>query len=97
MRNIFILTAALAFLPPACQARTRASEVHQIERQGHILSGQAQAIFDQESEAKDQVWGFRDSSGHIFRIPQAGQPRQAEPYEFKDQSGNILLSPRSTK
>jgi hypothetical protein len=97
MRNIFILTAALSFLPLACQAPAHTADLHQIERKGHILSGQAQAIIDQDSKAKDSMWGFKDSSGHIFRIPQPGQPQQTGPYGYEDESGNILLFPRNTK
>ncbi len=95
MRKIFILTATLAFLPLACQAHTQTTDLQQIERKGYILSGQAQAIIDQEAQAQDSAQVFRDKSGHIFRIPQAGPPQQLGPYE--DQSGNILVFPRSDK
>jgi hypothetical protein len=95
MRNIFILTAALAFLPLACQGPAHTSDLQQIEMKGHILSGEAQALIDQDARAKDSTWGFKDESGHFFRLPQTGQPQQAKPYE--DQSGNLLLYPRNTK
>jgi hypothetical protein len=95
MRNILILTAALVFLPLACQTPEHTSDLQQIEMKGHVLSGEAQALIDQDAKAKDATWGFKDKSGHIFRIPQTAQPQQTEPYE--DQSGNILLYPRNTK
>jgi hypothetical protein len=97
MRNIFILTTALAFLPLACQAHTHTADLHQIERKGHILSGKAQALIDQDPKANDSMWGFKDSSGHIFRIPQSGQSQQTGPYGYEDKSGNILLLPQNTK
>jgi hypothetical protein len=96
MKNIFILTAALAFLFQACQAHTPTADLHRIEKKGYVLSGEAQAIIDQDPTAKDSM-GFKDSSGHIFRIPQAGPPQQAEPYTYEDKSGNILLSPRNPR
>ena len=95
MRNIFILTAALAFLPLACQAHTQTTNAQQIERKGHILSGEAQALIDQDARAKDSTWGFKDKSGHIFRIPQTAQSQQTEPYE--DNSGTMVISPRDDK
>ncbi|MFZ2088963.1 MAG: hypothetical protein WAU47_10330, partial [Desulfobaccales bacterium] len=88
---------ALAFLPLACQAHTHTADLHQIERKGHILSGKAQALIDQDPKAKDSMWSFKDSSGRIFRIPQSGQPQQTGPYGCEDESGNILTIPRSTK
>jgi len=95
MRNIFILIATLAFLPLACQSPTQTSDLQKIEMRGHVLSGQAQAIIDQEAQAQDSTPVFRDKSGHILRIPQSSQPQQAGPYE--DQSGTILVFPRSDK
>lgn len=95
MRDILILTAALAFLPLACQARTQTTDLQKIEMRGHVLSGQAQAIIDQEAQAKDSTPVFKDKSGHIFRIPESSQPQQTGPY--KDQSGTILISPRNNK
>jgi hypothetical protein len=95
MRNIFILAAVLAFLPLACQAHTQTTDAQQIERKGHILSGQAQALIDQDARAKDSTWGFKDKSGHIFRIPQTDQPQQTEPYE--DSSGNMVIYPRKSE
>lgn len=95
MRNIFILVAALAFLPLACQAHTQTTDLQKIEMRGYVLSGQAQAIIDQEAKAQDSTPVFKDKSGHILRIPQSGQPQQTGPYE--DQSGNILVFPRNDK
>jgi hypothetical protein len=97
MRNIFILTTALAFLPLACQTHTHTADLHQIEKKGQILSGKAQALIDQDPKAKDSMWCFKDSSGQIFRIPQSGQSQQAGPYGHEDESGNILLLPRNTQ
>jgi hypothetical protein len=97
MRNIFILTTALAFLPLACQAHRHTTDLHQIERKGHILSGKAQAFIDQYPEAKDSMWSFKDNNSQTFRIPQSGQTQQTGPYGHEDKSGNILLLPRNTE
>ena len=95
MRNILILAAALAFLPLACQAPSHTADPRQIEMKGHVLSGEAQALIDQDARAKDATWGFKDKSGRFFRIPQTVQPPQSVPYKYEDKSGNILLSPRN--